>query len=92
MHKAHRKFIHKRDQATPTLLSHNFLVNEIQYDFSADTVIPGVCNLQLQVLLLQQNKKGVMHSEAEKAFDTNAHNVPLRQIVAEIKLEKEYWK
>jgi hypothetical protein len=81
MHQAHRKFIHKRDQATPTLLTHAFLVYEIQHDFSADTVILAVGNLQLQVLLLQQNKKGVMHSEAEKAFNTNAHNVPLRQIL-----------
>jgi hypothetical protein len=30
-----------------------------------------------------------MHSEADEDFRMNVHHVPLRQIVAEIRLEKE---
>jgi hypothetical protein len=44
------------------------------------------------MILLQQNKKKnitKLHSEPDKAFKMNEHQVPLRQSVEEIRLGKE---
>ena len=56
---------------------------------------PGYqCHKWLMIVAVEsQGKKchtrAIMHSEADKVFKMNTHHVPLRQIVVEIRLEKE---